>query len=66
MQRYWCVNCGWHGDFGYERKRGLQCENCSYEHIIPISKTEFNRGYKQNKYKEQSHGSKNQTPGNQN
>lgn len=30
---YWCVNCGYHGDYGKVKKRNLTCEKCQYTKI---------------------------------
>lgn len=38
---YWCVNCGHHGDFGYLRIRGLNCENCGYDMIADYTTEEI-------------------------
>ena len=40
IRYYWCVNCGKNGDYGYERQRGLVCEDCKYEDIVPMSAKE--------------------------
>ena len=39
---YWCVNCGHHGDYGKVRKRGLVCEECSYDDVTPYTEKEIN------------------------
>lgn len=39
---YWCVNCGHHGDYGFVRKRGLNCEMCAYDAIATYSLEEIN------------------------
>lgn len=39
---YWCVNCGHHGDYGFERKRGLNCELCDYDDISIYTLEEIN------------------------
>jgi hypothetical protein len=36
MKQYWCVNCGYHGSFGFYRKRNVKCECCGYEEISEI------------------------------
>lgn len=28
---YYCVNCGYRGDFGFDRHRNVKCEKCQYE-----------------------------------
>ena len=40
-QYYWCVNCGYHGDYGYVRKRNLKCEECGYDELTPFSEKEI-------------------------
>lgn len=41
-QYYWCVNCGHHGDYGFVRKRGLNCELCNYEDVSIWTLEEIN------------------------
>lgn len=40
-QYYYCVNCGYHGDFGFKRERGLSCDSCDYSMLTPLSVKEF-------------------------
>lgn len=39
---YWCVNCGHHGDYGFTRKRGLNCELCDYDEVSIWTLEEIN------------------------
>jgi hypothetical protein len=48
MQYYSCINCGHHGDFGYERKRSLNCENCDYDMITGLDDDEYNNYLQRN------------------
>lgn len=32
-QYYWCVNCGHHGDYGFHRKKSVNCEMCGYDDV---------------------------------
>lgn len=41
MKNYWCVSCGYHGDFKIDRKRNIKCESCGYEDISELSREEF-------------------------
>lgn len=38
---YFCVNCGHHGDYGFERQRSLKCEKCEYDDICELDKEEY-------------------------
>lgn len=54
MKYYWCVNCGYHGDFGFERQRNVKCEKCEYEDICEFDKEEYDEGRKQKGIKDES------------
>lgn len=41
MRYYFCVNCGYHGDFSFDRKRNIKCESCDYEDVTELSKEEY-------------------------
>ena len=38
---YWCVNCGYFGDFRSYRKRGLKCQKCGYEELLSYSEEDW-------------------------
>lgn len=41
IRYYWCVVCGYHGDFKQARMRGLNCESCGYEDLTKLEKDEY-------------------------
>lgn len=41
MKAYCCVNCGYHGDFGFYRVRNVKCDICSYEDLAELTEEEF-------------------------
>jgi len=38
---YWCVNCGWHGEYKTPRYRGIVCEKCNYDAISKLDEKEW-------------------------
>lgn len=43
MRYYWCVSCGYCGEFGFERLKNIKCESCDYEGLT---------GYEEDEWKE--------------
>lgn len=41
FQYYWCVNCGYAGNFGRRRIRGQNCEKCNYDGLTPYELEEI-------------------------
>ena len=41
IQYYWCVNCGYHGNFGRPRSRGVTCQKCDYDCLTQFSLEEI-------------------------
>lgn len=40
-QFYWCGNCGFHGDYGKQRKTRLFCRDCNYDDVTHFTETEI-------------------------
>lgn len=40
---YWCVNCGFHGDFKKHRVRNIQCEKCNYTDLHMLDESEWEK-----------------------
>lgn len=49
MRYYWCVNCGYHGDFKIYRARGIKCEICSRDYILELNEGEYKDWAKKSK-----------------
>ena len=48
MKHYWCVNCGYAGDFKFYRQRNVNCEKCGYDEPMEVDEQEWNEeGYKE-------------------
>lgn len=45
IRYYWCVNCGHHGDFRFERERNIKCDHCGYEHLTELDKEEYETSF---------------------
>lgn len=41
FQHYWCVNCGYVGDFGFARKKNIKCQDCEYDDLTPYDASEY-------------------------
>jgi hypothetical protein len=41
IRYYHCVNCGYYGDFGFERQRGIKCKDCKYDILTDLTKEEY-------------------------
>jgi len=41
MKYYWCVDCGYHGEFKIYRQRNLNCEYCNYDAICELDEEEW-------------------------
>lgn len=46
IKHYWCVNCGYHGNFKIERYRNVRCEDCGYDEVLGLSEEEFKEAAK--------------------
>lgn len=53
MRYYWCVNCGYHGDFGFERLRNQTCESCNYDGVTGYEEDELEETGFMEKHKRQ-------------
>lgn len=42
MRYYWCVNCGYHGDFKFDRQKSIKCNSCDYEDLTELEDDEWN------------------------
>lgn len=36
MRLYWCVNCGYYGDFGVYRHTKQECQICEYNDLLEL------------------------------
>lgn len=50
---YWCVNCGYHGDFGFERHRNIKCQCCDYDELALYTEEEWKEDEKDKRHEEQ-------------
>lgn len=50
MRYYWCVNCGYCGDFGFERLKNQKCESCNYDDLVPYDADEWEESGKREKH----------------
>lgn len=42
MRYYYCLNCGHLHDYGFDRKKSLECKRCkTKEHLIESDKKEY-------------------------
>lgn len=41
MKYYWCVNCGYYGEFDFYRQRNVKCESCAYEDLTAYEEDEW-------------------------
>ncbi len=41
MKHYYCVNCGYHGEFKIYRQRNVKCESCDYDDITELDEEEW-------------------------
>lgn len=41
MKFYWCVNCGYHGDFKFYRSKNIKCEICEYSELTELDEKEY-------------------------
>jgi hypothetical protein len=41
MKYYWCVNCGYHGSFGFHRERNIKCESCDYDSLASYEEDQW-------------------------
>ena len=41
MRYYWCVNCGYHGDFKFNRQKSIKCQICDYDELTELDKEEW-------------------------
>ena len=39
---YFCINCGNSGDFKKLRTRGIVCDRCGYDQLVPQTEEEHN------------------------
>ena len=46
MKYYWCVNCGYHGDFGFYRQKNAKCQMCEYDELTEIEQDEWDKEIK--------------------
>ena len=44
MQYYFCVACGFYGNFTFKRQKNIKCESCSYDDLCELNKTEYKQG----------------------
>lgn len=42
MRYYWCCQCGFVGDFGFDRERRVLCQDCSDDLLAEITEEEYN------------------------
>lgn len=40
MRYYKCVDCGYRGDFKFERERNVKCQICSYDMLVEYTEKE--------------------------
>ena len=41
MRYYYCINCGYVGDFKFQRKRSIICDCCGYNDLVQLNKEEW-------------------------
>ena len=41
MKYYWCVNCGYYGDFGFFRQKNIKCQICEYDDLTEYEEEEY-------------------------
>lgn len=41
MKRYWCVNCGYTGEFKIFRQRNVKCECCDYDELTELDEDDW-------------------------
>lgn len=42
MKYYWCVNCGYNGNFGFYRQKIVECQFCNYKDLAELDEQEYN------------------------
>ena len=50
MKYYWCVNCGYTGDFEYFKERNVKCEICEYHDLCELEDGEYREWAKECKH----------------
>lgn len=43
MKYYWCVNCGYRGDFGFYRAKNIKCEKCGYDSLTECEELDYKK-----------------------
>lgn len=41
IRYYWCVNCGFRGNFKKIKFRNINCKNCNYDMLTILTKEEY-------------------------
>lgn len=49
MRYYWCVSCGYHGDFKFYRARNIKCEICEYDGLTEHDEQEYTEWAREHK-----------------
>lgn len=56
MKYYFCVNCGYHGEFKFFRQRNIKCECCQYDAVTELDQEDWAE------YGEKRHNTQDQDP----